>query len=79
MLTRGILFWYQWCRSRSTSVRQAGLPSYGNSMKKHMIIWGVVSVILAAGYALYEFYSSAKEDCYKQPYVSSTFCAIERK
>lgn len=48
-------------------------------MKKHMIIWSVATAIFAVGYALYEFYSSAKEDCYKQPYVSSTFCAIERK
>ena len=48
-------------------------------MKKHMIIWGIVSVILAAGYASYEFYSSAKADCYKQAYVATTFCSIVRK
>ncbi|CUJ48975.1 Uncharacterised protein [Achromobacter kerstersii] len=48
-------------------------------MKKHMIIWGVVSVILAAGYALCELYSSAKEDCYNQAYVATTFCSIVRK
>ena len=45
-------------------------------MKKHMIIWGIAIAIFAVGYALY---SSAKEDCYKQPFVSSTFCANELK
>lgn len=48
-------------------------------MKKHMIIWGIAIAIFAVGYTLYELYASAKEDCYKQPYVSSTFCAVERK
>ncbi|WP_157055543.1 hypothetical protein [Achromobacter spanius] len=48
-------------------------------MKKHIVIWSVAAAIFTVGYCLYEFYSSAKEDCYKQPYVSSTFCATERK
>lgn len=46
-------------------------------MKKE-ILWTYAAVIFAAGYVLYEFYSSAKDDCYKHAYVASTFCSIVR-
>lgn len=48
-------------------------------MKNQLIVWTLAAAAFGIGYLLYEMYSSAKEDCNEQPYVSGPFCANARK
>jgi hypothetical protein len=48
-------------------------------MKNQLIVWTLAAAAFGLGYLLYDMYTSLKEDCYKQPYVSSTLCATERR
>jgi len=48
-------------------------------VKKQLIVWALAATTLGFGYLLYEMYSSAKEDCNAQPYVSGPFYASARK
>lgn len=48
-------------------------------MTRQLIVWTLAAAAVGFGYLVYEMHSSRKEECPKQPYVSTTICAIERK